>query len=467
MKKVNKFAKKGSLLLLILLLLVLPWFIQERVFAASETGSITIKLKDLETPKSNVGFKIYLVGNWNGTQGSWKLDSSLSSTGVDLGELNGASAWKNAAQTLSTSSELEKLSCKSGTTDDSGEIQFSDLAWGMYLVMQNDKGQYGTIDPFMVPVPYVTDGVQESDRIVSPKAVALVVSIEKQATIELSQSTYTYDGTAKKPTVTVKLGDTKLKKNTDYTVEYSNNKNVGTATVKIKGTGNYKGTISKKFTIKAASIKSAKVTLSKTSYTYDGTAKKPTITVTLNDKKLTKKTHYTVEYSNNKNIGTATVTIKGTGNYTGTVKKTFTIKAKTGTTFTYKEKKYKVTGTSTVAFNGIASTKTTSVTIPATVKYGGKTFKVTSISGSALKNKTKVTSVTIGTNVKTIGASAFYGCENLKVITIKSTKLSTVGKNAFKGIYAKAMIKVPESKLSSYKKLLKDKGQGSNVTIKK
>jgi hypothetical protein len=62
---------------------------------------------------------------------------------------------------------------------------------------------------------------------------------------------------------------------------------------------------------------------------------------------------------------------------------------------------------------------------------------------------------------------AFYGCKNLKTITIKSIGLKTVGKEAFKGINAKATIKVPAKKLSSYKKLLKGKGQGSKVKIVK
>ncbi len=69
------------------------------------------------------------------------------------------------------------------------------------------------------------------------------------------------------------------------------------------------------------SIKNYKVTLSKTSYIYDGKAKKPKVTV----KNLSSK-NYTVSYKNNKKVGTATVTIKGKGNYTGTKTLTFKIK---------------------------------------------------------------------------------------------------------------------------------------------
>lgn len=212
-------------------------------------------------------------------------------------------------------------------------------------------------------------------------------------------------------------------------------------------------------------LEDAEVTLSKTKYTYDGKAKKPTVSVTLDGKTLEKDTDYTVEYKDNKNIGKATVTITGIGNYSGTITKKFTISLEKGDTFTSGKYKYKVTGSSTVAFNGIKSTSTTKVTIPDTVTYGGKTFKVTAIADSALKNKTKVTSVTIGENVTKIGKNAFSGCKALKTIVVNCTELKSVGKNAFKGIYAKATIKVPAKEYSSYKELLSSKGQGKNVTI--
>ncbi|MCR5539965.1 MAG: MBG domain-containing protein [Ruminococcus sp.] len=150
-------------------------------------------------------------------------------------------------------------------------------------------------------------------------------------TMTLSQTSYTYDGTAKKPTVTVKDGSKTLTSGTDYTVAYSNNTNVGTATVTITGKGNYSGTKSANFNISspaATPISNCTVTLGTTSYTYDGTAKKPTVTVKNGSKTLTSGTDYTVTYSNNTNVGTATVTITGKGSYSGSVSKTFTISAK-------------------------------------------------------------------------------------------------------------------------------------------
>lgn len=72
------------------------------------------------------------------------------------------------------------------------------------------------------------------------------------ANVTLSNNNYIYDGKEKKPDVTVKYGYATLQQGTDYTVEYSNNVKAGTATVTIKGTGIYSGTVSKNFGIKEA-----------------------------------------------------------------------------------------------------------------------------------------------------------------------------------------------------------------------
>ncbi len=109
----------------------------------------------------------------------------------------------------------------------------------------------------------------------------------------------------------------------------------------------------------------------------------------------------------------------------------------------------------------------TKVTIPATIKVDGKTYKVVSIKGNAFKGCKKLTTVTIGKNVKSIESKAFYGCKKLKKITVKSKVLTVVGKSAFKGIANKAVIKVPATKITKYKKIFKNKGQKSTVIIKK
>ena len=148
------------------------------------------------------------------------------------------------------------------------------------------------------------------------------ISISK-ASVTLSTSTYAYDGKTKKPGVTVKLNGKTLKNGTDYTVSYLNNTKVGTAKVTITGKGNYTGSVSKTYSIKNNFKKATVSGISNKSYT--GKNITQSITVKYNGKTLKKGTDYTVSYSNNKSIGTATVKIAGKGSYTGTITKTFKI----------------------------------------------------------------------------------------------------------------------------------------------
>ena len=148
------------------------------------------------------------------------------------------------------------------------------------------------------------------------------ISISK-ASVTLSTSTYAYDGKAKKPGVTVKLNGKTLKNGTDYTVSYSNNIKVGTAKVTITGKGNYTGSVSKTFKIKNNFKKATVSGISTKAFT--GKNITQSITVKYNGKTLKNGTDYTVSYSSNKNIGTATVKITGKGSYTGTITKTFKI----------------------------------------------------------------------------------------------------------------------------------------------
>ena len=146
--------------------------------------------------------------------------------------------------------------------------------------------------------------------------------------ISLSGKTYTYNGSKKKPVVTVMDGTKKLSSKTDYKVSYKNNVNAGTATVTITGRdGDYCGTKKVTFKINPQSI--TNFTFTKvSSKTYTGKAVKPTVTV--KNGSVTLKCgngdkDYTVSYKNNTAIGKATITIKGTNNYSGTKTITFTI----------------------------------------------------------------------------------------------------------------------------------------------
>ncbi len=144
------------------------------------------------------------------------------------------------------------------------------------------------------------------------------------AEITLEPEGVVYNGTSKTPSVKLVAGETILEEGTDYEVTYSDNINAGTATVTITGKGNYVGTIIKTFEIEALNITEA--TLGTVTYTYDGKAKTPSVTVKSGAVVLVEGTDYIVTYSNNTNAGIATVTITGKGNYAGTLTKTFTIK---------------------------------------------------------------------------------------------------------------------------------------------
>lgn len=140
-------------------------------------------------------------------------------------------------------------------------------------------------------------------------------------------SNQTYNGEQLRPVPTVKLDDKILEKNTDYYIsEYNDNINVGTATITISGKGNYEGTITKSFSILPKNITDTEV------FTFDqeysGEAINASITAISNGKILSENTDYTVEYADNINVGTASITITGIGNYTGFFNVYFEITAK-------------------------------------------------------------------------------------------------------------------------------------------
>ena len=253
---------------------------------------------------------------------------------------------------------------------------------------------------------------EENLGIANSFKVTIAAKTLSNPTITLSETSYVYDSNAKEPTVTVKDGETTIPSG-EYMVSYSNNTNVGTATVTItdKDGGNYtvsgsttftisaadgsltpptaksglvysgaaqdlitagssttgtmqysldgtdysteipQGTDAKEYTvyyklvanagyndvdpasfkvtIAAKTVSSPTITLSETSYTYDDNAKEPTVIVKDGETTIPSG-EYSVSYSNNTNVGTATVTItdKDGGNYTVSGSATFEIKAK-------------------------------------------------------------------------------------------------------------------------------------------
>lgn len=134
---------------------------------------------------------------------------------------------------------------------------------------------------------------------------------------------YAYEDKAIKGNETVKDGKEVLDSGKDYKASYQNNKNLGKATITIKGIGNYKGTKKVSYTIVKRSVRSATCHYKKTR-SYTGRWVKPNVTLKVGKVKLKKNRDYTLVYRNNLQIGKASVVIRGMGNFTG--KKTITFK---------------------------------------------------------------------------------------------------------------------------------------------
>ena len=147
--------------------------------------------------------------------------------------------------------------------------------------------------------------------------------------------TQVYTGSAIEPAVTVKDGETTLTSGTDYEVAYSNNVNVGTATVTITGKGDYSGETAATFTI-ARSMTNEDITITIPEQTYMGSELTPVITVKDGETVLAENTNYTVTAPSVtvQDAGNYTYTITGAGYYAGSREVLFTIAKATPTVTT-------------------------------------------------------------------------------------------------------------------------------------
>lgn len=144
-------------------------------------------------------------------------------------------------------------------------------------------------------------------------------------------SSQQYTGKALTPTIQVKYGKTTLKEGKDYELAYRDNTEIGTATVIVKGKGDYSGQKTISFKIIGASINKGTVVGLNTPSTFNGSeiTKNFYLVVIVNGNQRTLKEgqDYTVKYQNNKKAGNATLILTGINGYSGTLKKTFKINA--------------------------------------------------------------------------------------------------------------------------------------------
>ena len=139
-------------------------------------------------------------------------------------------------------------------------------------------------------------------------------------------ATQNYTGKEVKPVPTVSLAGKKLVNGKDFRLAYLNNVDPGLAVVRVQGIGAYGGEKLAVFKIGASkSLSHAKVAVADAVFT--GKAVKPKVTVKIAGTVLPASA-YTVTYKNNTKVGTGTVTVRGKGSYSGTMKGTFKVNPK-------------------------------------------------------------------------------------------------------------------------------------------
>ena len=166
-----------------------------------------------------------------------------------------------------------------------------------------------------------------------------VFTIEKAALteLELENASLTYNGGVQNTVISsLKAGDLAIPKseypssdNSPFLISEDEASEVGTYTVKVsaKDDSNYSGSVTAEYTIAQKNINSEDIdiSLSEDAFLYDGSAKTPDVTVKHDNVTLEEGVDYTFKYDANVNAGTGSVTITGTGNYTGTKVLKFTI----------------------------------------------------------------------------------------------------------------------------------------------
>ena len=246
----------------------------------------------------------------------------------------------------------QTYSSESDSTNQNSEMvwESSDTSIATVSNLTDESGTVNMLKPGIVKIsiyPKYNPSCKETAtfRIGKEGAISL-----DDCQISLSQDRYVYDGSSKKPAVTVTYKGQDLIQNTDYTVTYTNDTNAGNAVATVTGKGIFAGSKNLNYIIEAIDIGSYKLEIQSDSYNYDATEKKPEVKVVISEiagkKYYLNASSYTVKYENNKNVGTANVTVTGAGSYSGELKGTFEILPRdiAGATVTTSQKSYGYTG---------------------------------------------------------------------------------------------------------------------------
>lgn len=187
-----------------------------------------------------------------------------------------------------------------------------------------------------------------------------------KATVTGIPASEQYTGQTYKPVPVVKMGSKVLTEDVDYTVSYSNNRNVGTARVIISGIGVYSGEKVVTFVIKEKSIENCTV-LAVASQTYNGRLLTPPVVVKDGTTMLKENVDYKLSYRDNYSVGTAYVTITGIGDYKGSVTKSFAITEPVLTSDVIVQSRNASAGTFDIVVDGVPG-YVTSVSVPVWTK---------------------------------------------------------------------------------------------------
>ena len=144
--------------------------------------------------------------------------------------------------------------------------------------------------------------------------------------VSVSAPSVTYTGAAQTPGFEATYMGMTLIQGTDYDIAYSNNTNAGTGAVTLTGKGYYTGTLNESFAINPASLASAEWT-DIPDQTWTGAALTPALSLSFNGAALAAGADYDAAWSNNTNLGKASVTLTGKGNFAGSLTKEFNIVA--------------------------------------------------------------------------------------------------------------------------------------------
>ena len=286
--------------------------------------------------------------------------------------------------------------------------------------------------------------------VVNPKSIAA-----PSVTIN-NPTDKTYTGSPCVQGVSVKDSDAKLTVD-DISVTYENNINVGTATIIYTGKNNYTGEIRKNFKITEASITDDMIA-NIPSVTYDTKAHTPEVTVMFNGSKLEAGKDYDVAYTNNINAGTATVTVTGKGNFTGTASKDFAIAqaylSVENQTVTHFRTETDAKSYAVPADMFLADEKETGFTITVTDYVGDEIFKTApAVNGTNVNYQLNGTVGTAFVEVKVKPDSSNYANASFTLTFVVNDKENVSGSISFpdgSAVYTGTGIKYENATISGY-----------------